>query len=307
MKTTTTKKTTKTTDKAKKAPLYTVADLMASIKTGGEQLQAEIKSGKSARYQEYLKFASSFHKYSANNTLLILLGCQSRNLPDPQHVASFNDWKDLGFSVIAGSKGLPILYPCTKKLTSEDDDKIAEGDVKVVSFFRVGYVFTNDQVKPVVEGASFPRFFPEISGNADDLCETLLAVVHADGIKVSTVPIPGGTRGRSFGGRIELDDELDSVSRLLVLAHEYAHEKLHHDGIQRTKQVVECHAEAVAYVVANALGIHNPYSADYLQNWGNDEKTFLKELKVINNTAHDILVKMREQMGEVVEVTEVAA
>lgn len=300
-------KTSKKQTTEEKAPLYTVSDLMASIKTGAEKLQAEIKSGKSARYQEYLQFASSFHRYSANNTLLILIGCHANKLPTPQYVASFLDWKNLGFSVLAGAKGIPILYPCSKKLTNDDDENIAEGGIKLVSFFRVGYVFTDAQVKATVEGATFPRFFSEIQGNVDDLYHNLVAVVETDGIKVHTVTLPGSCRGRSYGGKIELDAGLDSVGRFLVLIHEYAHELLHHDGVQRPTQVVECHAEAVAYVVANTAGIHNPYSADYLQNWGNDEKSFLKELKVINTTAHSILVRLRDQAGEVVSVTELVA
>lgn len=304
MKTTTTKKATKKVSSEKKAPRFTVSDLMATIKSGAEQLRTEIAGGISDHYKEYLQyaasFASSFHKYSANNTLLIIAECKHRGLGIPRYFTNYHKWQSMGFQVQSGQKGIPILVPAffVKEAEKEDEED------KLIRLFKVGYIFTDAQVEVVPEGqkhykegAKLPDFFPQLVGNADDLFSHLLAVVQADGIKVQTVAIPGATRGRSFGKKIELDNKLDSVSRLLVLIHEYAHELLHWDGVERSKQVEECHAEAVAYVVANALGINDPYAADYLQNWGNDEKSFLKELKVITETAQNILIKMSQQMG----------
>ena len=51
----------------------------------------------------------------------------------------------------------------------------------------------------------------------------------------------------------------------------------------------ELHAEAISYVVSHHFGIRNPFSSDYLQNWGNTEKELLAELETIKTTASAII------------------
>lgn len=51
----------------------------------------------------------------------------------------------------------------------------------------------------------------------------------------------------------------------------------------------ELHAEAIFYIVSHHFGIHNPFSSDYLQNWGNTEKELPAELETIKTTASTII------------------
>jgi len=61
------------------------------------------------------------------------------------------------------------------------------------------------------------------------------------------------------------------------------------------KRVKECQAEATSFIVAYHFGVNNPFSSDYLQTWGNDEKTLMEELEVVQKTAAKIIKKMEEK------------
>ena len=56
--------------------------------------------------KEYLSFMSRFYQYSPRNTSLI----QSQ-FSGAKAVGSFKSWKDKGFSVNKGEKGIKILVP----------------------------------------------------------------------------------------------------------------------------------------------------------------------------------------------------
>ena len=77
-----------------------------------------------------------------------------------------------------------------------------------------------------------------------------------------------------------------------VLAHEVAHEMLHHaKGEERLpKTVVETQAEAVAYVVCRGVGLEtNSAAADYIHLYNGDKKTLAESLSVIQETSSKIL------------------
>jgi hypothetical protein len=62
--------------------------------------------------------------------------------------------------------------------------------------------------------------------------------------------------GTSSGGRIQVLAGLQPASEFMVLAHEFAHELLHHgDDRPGSRDTRELEAEAVAFVVGHALGL----------------------------------------------------
>ena len=97
----------------------------------------------------YLTFCSSFYNYSYNNIILIMM-----QRPNATFVAGYTAWRKMNRYVKKGEKGIGILCPCIRKMETfkEPDnanvynDKEAEKEVKkVVSGFRVGYVFDLSQ------------------------------------------------------------------------------------------------------------------------------------------------------------------
>src|SRR6185437_9264623 len=76
------------------------------------------------------------------------------------------------------------------------------------------------------------------------------------------------------------------------LVHEIAHEMLHR-GDRRTlttKKVRETEAEAVAFVVAKAIGLETgTASADYIQLWHGDANLLRESLEAVKQTAAVIL------------------
>jgi len=77
-----------------------------------------------------------------------------------------------------------------------------------------------------------------------------------------------------------------------VLAHELAHEMLHHgkDETRLPKVVRETQAEAVAYVVSRGVGLEtNTAAADYIALYTGDKNTLGQSLSAIQETSSRIL------------------
>src|ERR671932_2053103 len=64
-----------------------------------------------------LAVAARFHRYSANNVLLI-----AAQRPDATRVAGYRTWQRLGRQVRKGERGLAILAPCLYRRRSLDED-----------------------------------------------------------------------------------------------------------------------------------------------------------------------------------------
>jgi antirestriction protein ArdC len=276
-------------EKAKEQAIENAKKLHGTLKGGIEELLAEMKQGKSERLLNYMKFASKFHNYSPNNQLLIMLECWFRGI-DPVHVAGMHTWNDLGFHVKKGEKGIPIFAPMIIK---EKDKETGAETGEVFTLFKVVYVWADCQVVPFEEGTKMPTFFSPIHGDAAALYNRLADVVRHDGIQLEEVESGLGTaQGVSYGGKIKILKN-ESTNMFLTLIHEYTHELLHQrQKNDLSKQTKECHAEAVSYIVSHHFGIHNPFSSDYLQNWGNDEKSLQAELETVQQCAATIIDAM---------------
>ena len=85
---------------------------------------------------------------------------------------------------------------------------------------------------------------------------------------------------------------LAPAERFSVLAHEWAHEMLHHiDRENRPpKDVRETEAEAVAFVVTHAIGLETgTAAADYIRLYQGDAKTLAASLSRIQRSARRML------------------
>jgi hypothetical protein len=249
------------------------------VDRGIEALLAELQQGKSQRLQDYLDFSARFHRYSVHNQILIQLQC-----PHATFVAGYHKWKALGYQVARGEKAIRILAPRPYQHLNRDT-----GDQEEAVYFVAASVFDASQLANVKD-KPLPTFFTPLADDQQAFYAQLVQVVQADGIAV-TEEVLGREQGVSARGRIAIHSRLDSTNKVLTLLHEYVHELLHWNRIARAESlpVKECHAEAVSYVVAQHFGIHNPFSADYLQNWGTTSKELIAELDVVRRTAAYII------------------
>lgn len=261
-------------------------------------LSEALESGHSEQLDMFLSSMAKFHRYSLGNVLLIM--CQA---PEATHVAGFNTWKSLGRFVKSGEKGIAILAPMLLK--NRDDEQTT--DLKSASFadsgskssepsadeeerqlrFRVVYVFDVSQT----DGEPLPEI-AKVTGDPGDYTERLKGLVKQLSIELQYQEDLGGAMGSSSGGVIKLQSGLDPAQEFQVLAHELAHEILHHgegrEGSTKTSRELE--AEAVAFVVSQAVGLDaGTASADYIQLYKGDKDRLIRSLDSIRTAAGTIL------------------
>jgi RNA polymerase sigma factor (sigma-70 family) len=252
-----------------------------ALKRLGEELQA----GRSDALKNYLAAMGRFHRYSWGNVLLI-----NEQRPDATRVAGYHAWRELGRSVRRGEKGIMIFAPIVVKEQerSRAPEAAKPNDVLRVSGFRTAYVFDVVQT----EGRPLPEF-AKTTGDPQEFSDKLKAVVAQRGIALEYDPSIAPAHGDSSGGRIRLLPNLSPAEEFSVLAHELAHEMLHHQqeaSARLPKVVRETQAEAVAFVVCRGVGLEtNSAAADYIALYNGDAKMLADSLSFIQETSGRIL------------------
>jgi len=241
----------------------------------------EIKHGRSKRLVEYLKFISNFYQYSLNNTLLIYA-----QMKGVTHVAGFDKWKAMGYKIKKGSRAIKILAPQKyifmvvdgkrvfyRQMTKEQKEKTSE-HISGLNFYPTA-VFDISQCEN--RGKRCEKYYISLGDSHKSKYLSLKRIIEKSGIKVRECDT-GAAEGISFGGLIHVKKKNDYNNKLLTLIHEYAHEILHKGSENKSlsRGFKECQAEATSFVVGKYLGIDNPFSSDYILNWGGT-KDKLKE------------------------------
>jgi hypothetical protein len=253
------------------------------------RLTSELEAGKSEALQNYLATMGRFHRYSWNNVLMI-----SSQRPTATRVAGYHTWKDLERQVKSGEKGIMILAPIKVKQREQDRNHPSPGetvtkkdDIFRVAGFRAAFVFDVSQT----EGKELPQF-SKTTGDPKEYAEKLKALVVKQGIDLEYDDSIAPAQGVSHGGKIRLMPGMQPAEEFSVLAHELAHEMLHHDKVQERapKVIVETQAEAVAYVVCRGIGLEtNSAAADYISLYNGDKKTLAESLSIIQVASSRIL------------------
>lgn len=241
-----------------------------------EQLAAALEAGESDRLRVYLAMLARFHQYSLGNVLLIHM-----QFPRASRVAGYRAWQRLGRQVRRGAKAIQILAPVLWK-----DPQVEEGAEQIVAF-RNAHVFDISQT----EGKALPEF-ARVAGNPGRHLSGLKRFVRQRGIALNYSDRIGAAEGLSAGGAIVLRTGMESAAEFAVLAHEVAHELLHHEAESRpeNKTVRETEAEAVAFVVCQAVGLDtNTAASDYIRLYRGDKNTLLASLERIQRTAASII------------------
>jgi hypothetical protein len=187
----------------------------------------------------------------------------ARQKPDATNVAELRTWNSLGRFARRGEKGIFILAPMVGNKRKKDENAEQNADAKetqpTLYGFRGVYVFDITQT----EGKE-PPTLTEVQGDVSGYRERLVKFVES---KASNSATPKGShppRACLMAGR----SRCFRVCSPSTLTHEIAHEMLHR-GDRRAltiKQVRETEAEAVAFVVCQAVGLETgTASADYIQ------------------------------------------
>jgi len=246
-----------------------------------EQLSQALERGHSETLREYLAAMARFRRYSLHNIMLII--SQRR---DATHVAGFQTWKQLGRCVKKGAKGILILAPILAKREDAQDNSTEENEEGVVGF-RAVYVFdvadTDGQPLPELGSAQ---------GDPVGYTDRLKQFIAQRGIQLEYSDAIYPAQGQCSPGKIVLLPGQSAAEEFATLAHEAAHALMH--GQERrsetTKRVRETEAEAVAFVVCEAIGLKAQGSADYIHLYSGDKDTLAESLEHVQRASATILL-----------------
>jgi antirestriction protein ArdC len=245
-----------------------------------EQLSEALERGHSETLGNYLAAMAKFHRYSLHNLLLIV-----SQRPDATRVAGFHTWKQLGRNVKKGAKGIMILAPVVLH-KSKEENTTEEDQSKTALGFRVVYVF--DQIdtegEPLCELGS-------AQGDPSCYTEKLKQFIAERGIQLEYSDSIYPAQGQCSPGKIVLLPGQSAAEEYATLAHEAAHSLLHmrERRAETTKRVRETEAEAVAFVLCEAIGIKAENSADYIQLYSGDKETLAESLEYVQRASSEIL------------------
>jgi antirestriction protein ArdC len=246
-----------------------------------EQLIAGLNEGRSETLTEYLAAIGRFHRYSLRNVMLI-----ASQKPTATHVASFQTWHKLGRFVKKGEKGIMILAPIVRR-KNESVEQTETDKSSTAVWFRAAYVFDISQTV----GQELPAI-GSVNGDPREYRERLAKFVAEQSIALEYSDEITPARGTSAGGKITLLPGQSPAEDFATLAHELAHEMMHRDKRRpsTSKRSRETEAEAVAFVVCQAIGLETGSAAqDYIQLYEGDAKLLTESLEHIQRTATKIL------------------
>ncbi|KXY71479.1 ImmA/IrrE family metallo-endopeptidase [Bacillus sp. FSL W7-1294] len=275
--------------------------------------------------KEYLSFMAKFYRYSPSNIALI----QSQ-FEGSKAVGSFSFWKEKGFSVNKGEKGIQILVPNrttakfkdktgtwkpVAKASEEEKKQIESKNVEIKPgrlYFSVGYVFDVSQTNAKAE--DLPRIFPNrwLEGSVGDyksLYKGMEAIAEKNGVKIIEPKQElGVAKGVSYTltKEVALNPRNSELQNVKTLLHELAHAKLHtaETHMNYSAPEKEFQAEMTAYTVSSYFGIDtSEYSLGYLANWtqGKELKDKSKLLKEVHETSTEFIETIENTLEEVKE------
>ncbi|MGU8576414.1 ImmA/IrrE family metallo-endopeptidase [Clostridium perfringens] len=277
--------------------------------------------------KEYLSFMAKFHNYSYKNSILI-----EKQFRGAVAVGSFAFWKEKGYSVNKGEKGIKILVPTklgdrfiaedgTIKLLSKASEKekqlIKSGDLETLEGaikFKQGYVFDVSQTN--IPASELPKIFPNkwLEGDVKNykaFYKSLEDVASKIGVKIIEPKSELGlVKGVSYTStrEVALNPRNSELQNVKTLIHELAHAKLHtvETRDNYTKAEKEFQAEMVALSVSSYFGINTEeYSLRYLSEWTKNATFKDKEklLKEVSTTVKEYVEIMEDSLNAERELT----
>jgi hypothetical protein len=247
------------------------------------QLADSLERGHSEELQKYLAAMARFPKYSLHNVCLILA-----QRPDAVRVAGYHAWHQLGRHVNRGAKGILIFAPIVRRKTenAESGEISTTEPVRLVGFRGI-YVFAEEDTS----GQPMPQL-SRCSGDPAAFAERLKQFVTSRGVRLEYTEQIRPAYGMCSAGNIELLPGMEPAVEFSVLAHEVGHLLLHFGQRRRetTKRVRETEAEAVAFVVSQAVGLEAlRSSAEYISLYEGDKALLTESLEHIQRAGAEII------------------
>jgi hypothetical protein len=248
------------------------------------QLAESLERGHSEELERYLEAMAKFPKYSLHNVCLILA-----QRPNTARVAGYHAWRQLGRQVNRGAKGILIFAPIVRRKaeTVEPGETSGACDSARLVGFRGIHVFGEEDTS----GNPVPEL-SRCSGDPSIFAERLREFVRSRGIALEYLEDIRPAYGMCFAGKIELLPGMEPAVEFSVLAHEVGHLLLHF-GERRpetTKRVRETEAEAVAFVVSQAIGMEAMRSSsEYISLYSGDKDLLTESLEHIQRASAEII------------------
>jgi hypothetical protein len=249
--------------------------------TGIGQLAESLERGQSEGLKDYLAAMARFPRYSLHNILLIMA-----QRPGATRVAGYRTWNSLGRKVHRGAKGILILAPIVRRRETEPSEVSVPSSVKLVGFCGV-YVFAEEDTS----GQPLPQL-SRCQGDPSDYTNRLKTFIASRGIQFHYSEGLRPAYGQCSADRIELLPDLDPAVEFAVLAHEVGHLLLHFDSrrTETTKCVRETEAEAVAFVVCQAIDLEAIRSAsEYILLYSGDKDGLTESLEHVQRASTEII------------------
>jgi len=274
------------------------------VRENVQYLIEQLEAGHSETLTAFLNAMAQFRSYSLGNILAI-----ARQRPGAQNVAGMWTWNQLGRRVKRGEKGIAILAPMVGKPREEKErnSEAASNDKLVLLGFRKVYVWAEEQT----EGAPLPQL-EQITGKVGAYLDRLREYVNTQGITLEYDESIAPALGAAVGNTIRLLPGQADAETFTTLVHELAHLMLKHSERRTatTKTVRETEAEAVAFVVAQGIGLRSEQSASYIQLYHGNAALLMESLEAVQQTSAVILaaITIEESVSqETPEVSEPAA
>ncbi len=268
-------------------------------------------------FKELASYMSKFYNYSFRNTFLI-----QEQFKGALAVGSYAFWKEKGFTVNKGEKGIKILVPNKlsdyfinekgeevklSKATFEEKRLIEQGEIEVRKgklIFNQGYVFEVTQTNAKAE--DLPKIFPGrwLDGEVNNynlMYKAMENIANKIGVKIIEPKKElGAVKGVSYPvtKEVALNPRNTQLQNVKTLIHELTHAKLHtmETRDNYTTNAKEFQAEMAAYVVCSYFGLDtSEYSFRYISSWTKDVELKDKE---------KLISEVRETVKEYIEVIE---
>ena len=250
----------------------------------------QLEAGHSEALTTFLRAMAVFRHYSLSNQLSI-----ARQRPSATRVAGMYAWNQLGRFVNKGENGIAILAPVIGTHSKHTRDvETEQPDVNGPSLlgFRRVYVWSEDQT----HGLALPELEP-VTGEATVYLDRMREYVISQGITLEYTESIAPALGTAFGTTIRILPGQSKAEELTTLVHEAAHLALKHQDRRTsiTKSVRETEAEAVAFVVAQGIGINAAQSASYIQLYHGNAVLLLESLELVQQTSAVILAMLQTE------------
>lgn len=270
--------------------------------TLAEGVAALVDSG---QWKEWLDFLASFHRYSFNNSVLIL-----RQRPEATAVAGFKAWQTKGRQVRKGEKGIKIFGKPFRAVTDTDEHTGEKTRRTVPTPPPVVTVFDIDQTDPI-DGADVPAepARPLTGDDPHGILAALTEKMSAHGWTIVRAPIDGPAHGFCTvdgSKEIHIDTDLSDAHAAKTMIHEAAHALLHTDDAGKLRDDVdnatrEVEAESTAYAVAGLAELDtSDYSIGYVAGWADGDADKVRAAAArIRATVHELADALTPEAEEV--------